>query len=166
MKKLNIIVLTTIILLSNVWCIKNHDIQEDNEINIQTNKEYYSNLDTNNIENMNSFKTLNPNDFEKLANSWEYIIIDIRSPIELIQTWIIENAINIEYYSENFNQLINELDKDKKYLIYCNSWNRTNDTLNRMKSLWFNDVNHLWWWIISWYNSWKRIVSCDLNWIC
>jgi len=49
-----------------------------------------------------------------------FVIIDIRIPEKFAQEHI-ENAINLDYCSENFQEELAKLDKDKTYLIYCQS---------------------------------------------
>ena len=48
----------------------------------------------------------------------DFVIIDLRWP-EAFAYEHIENAINIYYFSETFQDELNKLDKDKTYLIYC-----------------------------------------------
>ena len=49
----------------------------------------------------------------------DVIIIDIRTPDEY-DTYHIQNAILIDFYSDTFKDDIAALNKDKIYLIYCN----------------------------------------------
>lgn len=67
------------------------------------------------------------------------VILDIRTPGEF-NTGYIANAKNIDYYSPNFSDQLNELDKDLEYKIYCNSGNRSAQALQMMKSLGFKNV--------------------------
>jgi len=49
-----------------------------------------------------------------------FVIIDMRHPESFAREHI-ENAINIEYYPRTFQDELNQLDKDKTYLIYSGS---------------------------------------------
>jgi len=49
-----------------------------------------------------------------------FVIIDLRFPQSFAYEHI-ENAINIEYYSRTFRDELNQLDKNKTYLIYSGS---------------------------------------------
>jgi len=126
----------------------------------------------NNSENINSkndinnFTWINPEKFEELISSNEYTIIDIRNPEELEATWYIKWSLNIVYYYPWFLDEIKKLDRNKKYLIYCNSWNRTTHTLEIMKYLWFKEAYHLSWWIISWLENNKSVTYCNVSNIC
>ena len=57
-------------------------------------------------------------------NNPEFVILDVRTPEEFAEGHI-GNALIIDYYSETFRDDVNKLDKDKPYLIYCRSGNRS-----------------------------------------
>jgi len=59
----------------------------------------------------------------------DFVIIDVRTPEEFAGGHI-ENAINIDYYSDTFRDDLNKLDKNKTYLIYCRSGNRSGKALD------------------------------------
>ena len=62
----------------------------------------------------------------------------------------IEKAINIDFRSENFQDEIDKLDKDKTYLIYCRSGNRSLNALNIMRELNFTKIYHMSGGILEW----------------
>lgn len=134
--------------------------KEDNK-DISNKKNY--DLNNNFEKEMWSLSVL---EFEQKINEWKYELIDIRSSHELNVTWFLEWAINIEYYEDDFFEKIANLDKNKKYLIYCNSWNRTGHTLQIMEELWFMNVSHLEWWIQDWIANNKKTISCSDSDIC
>jgi rhodanese-related sulfurtransferase len=80
-------------------------------------------------------------------------------PIELMQTGIISWAQNIDSSSYDFQDKLEALDKNEKYLIYCRSWNRTWSVLKTMKQMWFSSVYDLKWWIIAWLKSWEKLIK-------
>lgn len=147
MKKLTVLILTTFFMFScgndNVE-IKNNpgenEVAEENEIIIN--------------------QRVWVSEFEKALNTKEYILIDLRTEDELKQSWIIsEEAIKIDFYSSDFQTKIWELDKEKKYLIYCRSWNRSGQTLRVLEESWFKNVLELQWWIWAWASAWKKFVA-------
>lgn len=87
---------------------------------------------------------LSAKDFKKALEGWEYILIDVRTPEELVMFWkISDNQKLIIYWTNNFVNEILALDKNKKYLIYCWHWNRSNTVVNFMKSEGFSEVYDL-----------------------
>lgn len=71
-----------------------------------------------------------------------FVILDVRTPKEFADEHI-ENAINLDYYSETFKEDLNKLDKNKIYLIYCRIGNRSGKTLNIMKESKFSEVYNM-----------------------
>ena len=86
---------------------------------------------------------------EENRNNPDFIIIDVRTPEEFA-TGHIENAINIDFRSESFEDSINELDKNKTYLVYCRTANRSRSAVNIMEELDFNEIYHMLGGIVQW----------------
>ena len=82
-------------------------------------------------------------------NNPDFVIIDVRTPEEFAEGHI-ENVINLDYYSETFRDELNKLDKNKMYLIYCRSGNRSGKALNIMEELNFREVYNMSGGIIEW----------------
>ena len=72
----------------------------------------------------------------------EFTIIDLRTPQELNEGHI-ENAVNIDFYSEAFKEDLDRLDKNRPYIIYCRSGNRSGRAMPIMKELGFKEVYNL-----------------------
>ncbi len=72
----------------------------------------------------------------------DFVIIDVRTPEEFAEEHI-ENAININFYSETFRDELNNLDKDKTYLLHCRSGGRSGKALNIMAELNFREVYNI-----------------------
>jgi rhodanese-related sulfurtransferase len=81
----------------------------------------------------------------------EFQLIDIRTYPEFIQGHI-EGASQLDFYASDFFSRLEELDKQRIYLIYCRSGNRTNQTLKIMQQLGFENVSDL----KDGINSWKE----------
>ena len=79
-----------------------------------------------------------------------FIILDIRTPGEY-QSGHIKNAIMIDYYSKSFMDDIGRLERDKSYLVYCRSGNRSARSMDLFKKLQFKKIYHLSSGINSWY---------------
>lgn len=95
------------------------------------------------------FEALELADFKKeIKNS---IVIDVRTPGEIILGKITKDALEMDFYEEKkFKEDLNKLDKTKQYLIYCRSGNRSDSTKSIMKDLGFSNVNDLDGGIIIW----------------
>jgi rhodanese-related sulfurtransferase len=146
MKKILIILtfLTLIITLSSCWKI------EDNNLNTTETKEFTTNI----------FTQIVVDDFKKELENSEIILIDVRTPWELITYWKIrENQLLIDINERGFSEKINNLDKHKKYLIYCWHWNRSRVARKIMQKRWFIYVKDLKGWIDAWTRVWKNIIK-------
>ena len=82
-------------------------------------------------------------------NNPDFAIIDVRTSEEFAEEHI-ENAINIDFRSETFRDELNNLDKEKTYLIYCRSGNRSGNALDIMAELNFREVHNMLGGIIKW----------------
>ena len=54
----------------------------------------------------------------------DFVIIDVRTPKEFNEGHI-ENSINIDFYRDTFRDELDNMDKEKTYIIYCRSANRS-----------------------------------------
>ena len=68
-----------------------------------------------------------------------FVILDVRTSEEFSDEYI-ENAINLDYYSNTFKNDLDRLDKNKTFLIYCRSGRRSENALNMMKDFDFKEV--------------------------
>ena len=79
---------------------------------------------------------------QKHRDDENFVILDVRTPAEFAQGYI-ENAINVDFYSKTFPDELNKLDKEKTYLLYCRSGNRSGRTLKFMEELQFKTVYNM-----------------------
>ena len=116
----------------------------------------YNNISKNDITKL---ITLNSDQFKKeITDADNAVILDIRTVQELEETWIIDWAINIDFYNADFKMQISSLDKNKEYFLYCRSGNRSNQTIALMTTLWFKNINELNWGITAWINQWNKTI--------
>ncbi len=88
--------------------------------------------------------------FETLIDSYPTaVIIDVRTIMEFNQGRI-ANSILIDFSNSEFLHKIEQLDKTKKYLVYCRSGNRSYYAILEMLRAGFEDVAHLASGIIGW----------------
>ena len=89
------------------------------------------------------FRNVTPAQASALTKEWgDLVVLDVRTPEEFAQERI-ENAINVDYYSNTFKDDLDKLDKEARYLLYCRTSNRSGSALSTMKSLDFQEVHHL-----------------------
>jgi len=150
-KKILILILL-LITLSSCW--NNTDITRENNNKI-SNKELKIKK---NIENKNT--QISVKDFKKLIENPEVILLDVRTPSELPMFWKIrENQMLINYNDQSFPLKISELDKSKKYAIYCWHWNRSRWAREYMKEQWFSNIVDLAWGIDGWVKNGESVIK-------
>ena len=71
-----------------------------------------------------------------------FVIIDVRTPEEYAAGHI-EKAINLDYYSETFADELDQLGKEKTYLIYCQTDDLSGQALDMMAELGFREVYNM-----------------------
>ena len=87
-----------------------------------------------------------------------FVILDVRTPDEYKNGYI-ENAINIDYKSADFQDRISQLDKKKTYLVYCKAGVRSAYTIGIMKDHDFNNLYHLYEGMKMWINYGYKTVT-------
>ena len=99
------------------------------------------------IENVSPQEALNL--IQENQNNPDFVILDVRTAEEVADGHI-EEAINIDFYSETFRDEVNRLDKNRTYLIYCRSGRRSGNALDIMAELNFREVYNISDGIIAW----------------
>jgi rhodanese-related sulfurtransferase len=85
---------------------------------------------------------------EKLDDPY-FKILDVRTHDEY-QTGHVEGAINIDYNSDTFRDMLEVLDRSGEYLVYCRSGNRSSGAVKIMEELGFTMIYHMVGGIIDW----------------
>jgi rhodanese-related sulfurtransferase len=81
----------------------------------------------------------------------DFIILDVRTADEF-KLGHLKNAENIDFFDTNFNAMINVLDRDKIYLVHCQSGGRSLQAFNLMVSMKFREVYNM----LKGFNKWKN----------
>ena len=76
------------------------------------------------------------------AGNPDFIILDVRTPEEYSEGHI-EGAINRDYYAQDFENKLNELDKAKTYLVYCRTGRRSVSVRDIMTDLGFKNIYNM-----------------------
>jgi rhodanese-related sulfurtransferase len=96
---------------------------------------------------------LSPQEFsDYIRKDQEVVILDVRTPAE-VQNGMIPNAVNLDFNNKNFQQGLDELDKSKKYLVYCASGKRSGKAQQMMSEMGFENVSALDGGINAWISS-------------
>ncbi len=99
------------------------------------------------IRNLSS-QTDNPNyksvksiEFKQLMQSGDYVVLDIRTPKEFDEGHI-ENAVNIDFYSKNFEQLVLNYKKNG-IMLYSRSSGHSQQAITKLMALGFKNIIEL-----------------------
>ena len=103
------------------------------------------------IFNFQSNYDISPKDLNLIFNKKlsENIILDVRTKEECSESKI-PGSLNIDYYSENFKDNLDKLNKNLNYYIYCRSGNRSGKTVMILREKGFNNVFNLEGGILAW----------------
>ncbi len=103
-----------------------------------------------NSQSTSTKKNLSAVEFQnKMKERPKATVIDVRTPNEFSNGHL-QNAVNININSENFNREVNKLDKNKPVFVYCLSGNRSTHAANSMLEAGFKEVYELSGGMIKW----------------
>jgi rhodanese-related sulfurtransferase len=88
----------------------------------------------------------------------DFETIDVRTPREF-KAGHIEGAVLMDYYSSDYLKKLRGLDRNKTYLIYCRSGNRSLKTLGMIKKMGFRKVFNMGRGMNQWHANGYRIVK-------
>lgn len=78
---------------------------------------------------------------ELLTEENPLTILDVRTPSEY-EAGHIDGAINLNFLSDEFDELLSKMEKDAIYLVYCQSGGRSISAVQRMNELGFEYIYH------------------------
>ena len=81
---------------------------------------------------------ISESDFNDLRDS-DYTVIDVRTQDEF-DLGHIESAINLDFYSDTFQNKILSLPKNEKIVLYCRTNNRSSKTATILKENGYKDI--------------------------
>jgi rhodanese-related sulfurtransferase len=103
-----------------------------------------------------SIEVISIAEFEKMSSKKKNMIVDVRTPEEVAEGHL-AGAVNINFLSEGFSQEITKLNKNKTYLLYCKSGNRTRKAADQMQKAGFKHVYMLEGGITAWNQAGKPV---------
>ncbi len=142
MNKLKISILALGISIITISCSENDIIDVHQEI---TSDETITEDESNKIEKETTViiaKDVDAAEFKDLIASGDGVLVDVRTPGEVVDG-MIEGATNIDFNSEDFENLIGELDKNIPVYVYCAAGGRSGAAMNMMNEMGFVEVYNL-----------------------
>lgn len=92
------------------------------------------------------------------AGEETFVVLDVRTPEEFAGGHLAD-AVNLDYFSDDFESALGDLDKDETYLMYCQSGGRSGNTATLMEGLGFCCVFEIDGGILAWAESGLPLVA-------
>ncbi len=110
--------------------------------------------------NQLSLKYISESEFLELSDDFK--LIDVRTKFEY-ESGFIENALNIDFFSDTFESDVLSLKKNSKIILYCRTNNRSTKTANLLKKNGFKDISIIEGGITDWVKNGNDIVYPKLD---
>ncbi len=108
----------------------------------------------------NGVPTISPKDVKtQLDEGKDFTLFDVRRQEEVDGGVIDPAAVNYDFYSDDFDDNLAELDKEQTYYVYCHSGGRSAKTVERMKEMGFKNVFNVDGGIIKWQADGMKLVK-------
>lgn len=78
-----------------------------------------------------------------MFDSTDVVFLDVREPYELEEDGKVEGSINIDFYQDDFEDKLMQLDRSKKYVVYCRSGRRSAKTCEIMSEMGFEKLYNI-----------------------
>jgi len=83
------------------------------------------------------------------AGKADFVILDVRTPTEFAEGHI-DRAVNLDVQSRDFEKGLRKLDREKSYLVYCRTGNRSRKATVAMEALGFRSIFHMTEGVVRW----------------
>jgi rhodanese-related sulfurtransferase len=98
-------------------------------------------------------ETVSPERASEIIDGGEdVVVLDIRTPEEFAAARL-AGAVNIDFYADDFEDRLAELDRGTDYVVYCRTGNRTSTAREIMRQLGFESVHEVAGGIVNWYET-------------
>ena len=104
----------------------------------------------------NEISVISDYQFNEIQDN-DYTLVDVRTTEEY-ESGHIQNAINIDFYSESFEKEILLLSKSSSIILYCRTQNRSTKTANFLKENGYMDISIIEGGINSWVKNGNDLV--------
>ncbi len=92
---------------------------------------------------------VSPAEAQALIEGGDVEVVDVRTPAEFAEGHL-EGATLVDFYESDFADRIAELDRDREYVVYCRSGNRSSQATAMMAAQGFADLNDVDGGIVAW----------------
>lgn len=99
---------------------------------------------------LDMIQAIKPQQFRSLKLAADAVVLDVRSGKEQYEDGQIPGNIHLELGTADFEQALERLDKNKRYLVYCRSGNRSMKACQTMQQRGFDQLYSLEGGITSW----------------
>ncbi len=105
-------------------------------------------------------RTVSPEEAESIRTDPpdSLVILDVRTPEEFAEGHL-DGAIMVDFYAEDFQAQLEELDPAVPYLLYCRSGNRSGQAAAIMEDLGYRDVANIDGGVLAWADAGLELVS-------
>ena len=103
-------------------------------------------------------KLVEPQEMIDVLTSKDVHLVDVRTPREFNQGFI-ENAVNIDFTSPNFQAELEKLDSTKPIVVYCRSGRRSGICTNTLVKIGFTEIYDLKGGIINWQKKGQKLIK-------
>ena len=94
--------------------------------------------------------------FAQFEQNADAQLLDVRTAQEYAEGHI-EGSVNIDIFSADFDQQVQQLDKSKPVYVYCRSGRRSANAMARMKDAGFTEIHNLQGGIMAWQQAGKAV---------
>lgn len=103
-------------------------------------------------------KLVEPQEMIDVLTSQDVHLVDVRTPREF-QMGYIENAINIDFSSPNFQTELEKLDSSKPIVVYCRTGRRSGISTNNLVKAGFIEIYDLKGGIVNWQKKGQKLIK-------
>jgi rhodanese-related sulfurtransferase len=104
------------------------------------------------MKSQDGLTNVDPEQLQSYISNDNVQLIDVRTPKEFLEGHI-NQAINIDYYSEDFFKEISKLNTKKPVYIYCRSGKRSGESVELFQKAGFTQVYNLDSGILGWISA-------------
>ncbi|MBJ7881411.1 rhodanese-like domain-containing protein [Gelidibacter salicanalis] len=87
-------------------------------------------------------EVLTATEYKEVISNKQVQLVDVRTPEEF-EAGHIENAVNIDFFRDDFKTAFTTMDKDQPIYIYCKSGNRSGKAAKILSELGFEEIYDL-----------------------